>query len=166
MTTFENDLMESEQIVDKFASLPRWIKPFVSEGYNADFDVKIWDTLFEIKMDRRAHETGNVAIELACRGKLSWIVWTKSHYIVYYVMWEFWICDANELRQNLKWRVVFWGDGSASLLLLVKLEHFKSLFKLLDDKMIKQIWQSQARIGGWLITKSIERIASQYKIKY
>ena len=40
-------------------------------------------TLIEVKTDMQAHETGNVALEIWCRGHDSGILTTESDYIVY-----------------------------------------------------------------------------------
>ena len=67
-------------------------KSFVqSTGNFKEYDLKLIEedgtvTLVEVKCDRLAINTGNIAIEYMCNNKPSGISTTKSNYYVYYVI--------------------------------------------------------------------------------
>ena len=84
---------------------------------------------FEVKWDRQAHLTGNVAIELKC------VRHTKADVFVYKIEDEllgvttYDICRLLNSRQG---RMVYGGDRNASYMKLVPLESFRKLSVLIN----------------------------------
>ena len=91
---------------------------------------------FEVKLDRRAIETGNIALELAYRNKPSGINATEAHWLTYLIAKDGEIVggytfNVELLKKNIKkhkFSTVYGGDSNASLLLLVPI---KDIWKLL-----------------------------------
>ena len=99
-----------------------------------DYDFKHIDSghFYEVKRDRLAPETGNIAVELAFKGNPSGVTHTKADWMVYIIGESFYrISPKALLALTTDVRKVMGGDGWKSQLALVKLEDFKNEAELL-----------------------------------
>jgi hypothetical protein len=133
---FRKDLKESEEdmrvitqfLISKGASN---IEENHDKNYDLSFSMNNENYTVEIKHDHMYRDTGNVAIELISRGKLSGISSSKATMWCYILGTEIYFCNTEKLRtfinrKNLK--VVTGGDNKTSTLVLVPLKDFKSVF--------------------------------------
>jgi hypothetical protein len=89
---------------------------------------------FEIKSDYMAHTTGNIAIEIQCRGKDSGITTTESDHWVYKVIEPnlVIIFETAKLRKfvedNMKiYRVIMGGDDNSSKMMLIPIREILNM---------------------------------------
>lgn len=78
----------------------------------------------EVKADKRAHETGNVAVEFECYGKPSGISVSKASHYAFVCKHIQLIIETERLKELLtskKFYQVFGGDNNASHMYLVPL---------------------------------------------
>ena len=144
---FKKDLIEGnrgEQIACKELEAKGYT--FVSYNNDNKYDIKMKykdkEVTFEVKTDIYKRngvlfDTGNMAIEYKCRGKLSGISVTKADYFVYLqvVTNEMWICKVSDLKEYLKsnkdeYRLTTESgdDGSKTHLCLIKRNIVKKKF--------------------------------------
>lgn len=100
-----------------------------SVGYFPDWDVKITknniDSFFEVKADRMAHHTGNIAIEIECSNKPSGLSTTKADFYAIFITGgkndKLYIIHVETLRQKIKGcRLVYGGDGKRAKMALLR----------------------------------------------
>jgi hypothetical protein len=85
---------------------------------------------FEVKYDRMAQVTGNVALEVSFNWNASWVCASKAHYIVYYVKEWFRYAVPSEVRDKvIEYERIFWWDHKASELVLLRRQDFITIFK-------------------------------------
>jgi tRNA U54 and U55 pseudouridine synthase Pus10 len=104
------------------------------------YDIKIIkndiETLVEVKSEKLASRTGNIAIEYFCRGKPSGIATTQAHYYYCYVIYsdryrlfEIPVVDLKKMIKNkLYVRECIGGDDMASKMFLFSIksiEHYE-----------------------------------------
>lgn len=100
-----------------------------------DLEIKLNDksTFYEVKADRMAYKTGNIAIEYECFDKPSGIETTKADYYTYFVLnnndYDLYIIPVrkikSKIRKELYKRIVKGGDYQKSKLYLFDLNKFK-----------------------------------------
>jgi len=139
MGNFKEDLLEWKQIEEKFgaklAESNPWCTVNFTEWYNKDYDIELikqdWTRItFEIKYDRMADKTGNVAIETSYAWQPSWFVTSKANYLVYYVKWWFRYAKTTEIYPKvIEYEKVFWWDWNKSELILIRRQDFISIFE-------------------------------------
>lgn len=104
------------------------------EGENLLLSVFDGSKKVEVKTDRMAHKTGNIAVEYECRGKPSGISTTEADY------WAFIIYSGNYIvitkTEMLKkiaryWfthgKVVAGGDDNASMMVLIPIKELNNI---------------------------------------
>lgn len=130
----EQEVMELlKQKVDGISNLQQWS----GKAYDISANFKNRKITFEVKHDLMATQTGNVAVEYACRGKDSGLTTTLADYWIYKIGVEFFVFRASVLRKKLfkekaYFRLVTGGDkGSNTKMFLVKLVVFKQWGKKL-----------------------------------
>ncbi len=145
---FQRDLEQSENMVKEVA---QYLKAYfqessgyiISEGYNPYFDIfcfiKGKSATFEVKDDRMASKTGNVAIEYESRGFPSGIANTKADYWVFRIDNKFYLIATEALIMHVLdgeyYQDRTGGDpGSFTKMKLVKKNEFISWCILMKDK--------------------------------
>lgn len=86
---------------------------------------------FEVKRDRMAPTTGNVALEIAYKGEPSGILGTKADYWVTVINKEIWIGSVPILKEWIFEEdapAVYGGDNMNSRIVLMNKETFKNMF--------------------------------------
>lgn len=104
------------------------------KDYDIAFKKDCWNIrTIEVKYDRMAGDTGNVAFEYEYYWKPSWIFTTKANIVIYYVNNDFYWATTDHIKWflELHWRKVVWWDNQASSLYLLNIEEFETLFTLL-----------------------------------
>ena len=110
-----------------------------SQGYDKDKDLEISGNI-EVKYDRQAVKTGNVALEVRCRGSLSGLSTSKSKAWVICTDEGCWICPLRTLKMWAKeyatkvndWdSLVKGGDDGLSERALVDYNLIKQFIKIL-----------------------------------
>lgn len=99
-------------------------KSEIMEGYFPDYDVIITkdnkETTYEVKSDRLAYKTGNMAIEFKHNNKPSGISITKAEYYAYFIvkpynLFELYIIPVQVLKDKIKAseykRITFTGSN-------------------------------------------------------
>ena len=85
-------------------------------------------TKYEVKSDRLAYSTGNLAIEFMCNGVDSGVNATEADYYLYYVIkpdgYDLYKIPVEVLKKNLNGRIVNGGDGYRSRMSLVNIVNF------------------------------------------
>lgn len=141
---FEDDLKFGEEAEDRlieklYLLLPRtWL---IEKKNDKKFDLKIMDgiivkALVELKNDFMAEDTGNAAIEIECRGKLSGINVTKAAWWCHLIKETPYFIRTNELKEFAyrRGRLVNGGDqGSNTKMLLLNTESLIEKCKSIED---------------------------------
>ena len=131
---FQKDLQENKRFETDFVSSIMYdgflFQPAALTTTNDDarFDVKVqWNidefTYFEVKNDKLAHKTGNIAVEFESWGKYSGIATTKANYWVQKVEGYFLVFEVKKLQEFIKAtnpRRVWGGDSNKSKMFLLK----------------------------------------------
>lgn len=91
---------------------------------------------YEVKTDRKAHETGNIAFELATNGNIGCLAKTEADYVMYYIEGngKLYCFNARQMRQYLerhRFKLYRMGDNAEGYLLNINM--------LLRDKQIRRI---------------------------
>lgn len=91
---------------------------------------------YEVKTDRMAHETGNIAFEVKTSGNIGCLVKTEADFVMYYIEGngKLYCFNAEQMRQYLKrnrFKLYHMGDNAEGYLLSIKM--------LLRDKQIRRI---------------------------
>ncbi len=91
---------------------------------------------YEVKTDRKAHETGNIAFELATNGNIGCLAKTEADYVMYYIErnGKLYCFNARQMRQYLerhRFKLYRMGDNAEGYLLNIN--------QLLRDRQLKRI---------------------------
>lgn len=132
---FEEDLKEAEGIerrVAKALGSQGFPNAEKVNGYNKGYDIRCGNTLFEVKYDKKAQETGNFFFEYECNGVPSGISSTEADFyiIVYGNVAQ--MVTTIELREFLRmmwhtyppYRKENCGDGGRVKGVIIPLEFF------------------------------------------
>lgn len=132
------DLKDWKTAEDGFLELlqkrNKWCTVSKTTWKNTDYDIELikkdWTRItFEVKYDRLATKTGNVAFEIEYKWNPSGILTTKADYIVYLVDWIYYYTEANTLYDKIiEYEIVKWWDWYNSKLILITLQEFAKLF--------------------------------------
>jgi hypothetical protein len=132
--SFRADLELGEEYQRRFTYLIEWDECKIAQGNFKDWDIAIKhkgeDIFFEVKCDRRALTSGNLAIEFMCNGVPSGVSATKADYWIHFVKGEptYYMIPIEELRlmiQNKRYdRIVRGGDGYRSEMYLFQRSEF------------------------------------------
>lgn len=129
---FQDDLKEALEVEKKIANAVNfWARSAFNDTAEYDLEINI---KVEVKLDKQATETGNVAIEVGSSGKRAGLSATEANYWIYSIADEFYVCETQILKDYLrdKWsslQRVKGGDNNNAHLVLLPLEEFKNLFK-------------------------------------
>ena len=118
-------------------------KDIQEDGFNKNYDLTITKdditTKYEVKSDRRAINTMNIAIEFECRNKASGIMTTEADYYAYFIiksseLFDLYLIPVEDLREMINEkkykRLVKGGDSYLSKMYLISLNDLqKYLFK-------------------------------------
>lgn len=108
------------------------------KGYDLRLDLRdmkdhpYFERRYEVKHDRGALRTGNVVVELTCRGKPSGIVASTSDYWVFVVGQTAHFIEVAVLRFEVfcsPYARIQGGDGNASVIILLPMTRLKELAK-------------------------------------
>ena len=123
MSNFREDLHFGEKYQRRLLELLDWEQSEMSQGRFKGYDCWVIDkttgqkVFFEVKADRMAQRTGNVAIEFQCAEKPSGITATEADYWAYFIHGtkEWYKIPTAEIRQRIAdgayTREVKGGDG-------------------------------------------------------
>ena len=134
-SSFESDLEYGKEAELRFeALLVKRDRPlfFVRSDSDKSFDLIMvkegGPTVFEIKRDRMAEKTGNIAIELLYKNRNSGVMTTISNYTVYMIGETFYQITPDDLiravHSDKSGRFVYGGDNNDSLMWLMGINHF------------------------------------------
>lgn len=137
--SFQSDLEFGEQKQkDVIAVLETFFLVKESVGYDKEKDLEVWGKI-EVKYDRKAHQTGNIALEVRCNGKISGLSTTKSQAWVICTDDGCWLCPLKDLRALAKtygthqecWdNLIRGGDNNQSEIALVPYTEIKKFIKI------------------------------------
>ena len=109
----------------------------IKEGYFPYYDVEITKdnikTKYEVKADRCAYKTANIAIEFKCNGLPSGISKTQADYYAYYIikpynLFELYIIPTQIIKDKINSleykRTIFGGDNKSSEMYIFGLNLF------------------------------------------
>lgn len=113
------------------------------DGFNKNYDLTITKddklTKYEVKSDRRAFKTLNLAIEFECRNKPSGISCSEADIYAYFIikpndLFDLYLIPVEDLKKMINEkkykRIVSGGDNYSSKMYLMNLNDFKQyLFK-------------------------------------
>jgi len=129
MDKFQKDLATGHEYEKRSLLYLDYDEYEFKEGYFKEYDLIITKngkkTTIEVKSDKQASLTGNLAIEYKCSGKPSGITSTTADYWIYFIVYEdkeeCYKIPTEELRKIVKTqgRKVSGGDGNRSRLYLV-----------------------------------------------
>lgn len=135
MGNFVNDLKEGKEVEYEFAMLIR-ARGFESIifpvglykyfDFTGVIDGKTY--AFEVKNDKKAKETGNIAIEYMCNDKGSGITTTYADYWCVKIDERYFIARTNNIKKAINevkyFKTVSGGNGNRSKMYLFKVEYF------------------------------------------
>jgi len=140
---FKKDLAKGETGEDEIIAYMQGLGfQFINRNNDNRYDITMGyggnSYTYEIKTDIYPRDTGNLAIEVECRGKESGLSITQADFFVYYFphLGEIWNIRTEHLRNIIKQNteikfVEGAGDpGSNTKLYLIKKNHFKNHFKV------------------------------------
>ena len=131
---FEKDLAQGKKYEVESLNHLDYDTYEMKEGYFKEYDLTIFKdgtpTKIEVKSDRQASSTGNMAIEYECKNKPSGLSATKADYWIYFVVHkdkdECYKIPTDELRELVKdCRKVRGGDNYMSRMYLLKMDNCK-----------------------------------------
>jgi len=143
MSNFKNDLKQGKVVEREVQLLLKTRKPDATVTLNPatdlagmrEYDVKFVrnniTTLVEVKHDKMATKTGNVAVEIRC------VKHSKADSFIYKIGNAFLAITIEALKKLINsnsGRYVHGGDRNASYMKLVPLEEFKKHSKQLNDE--------------------------------
>ena len=115
--TFTEDLAREKHFEQLIADKVWWV--LTEERW---YDVT-WLIPIEVKHDYMYNKTGNVAVEILCNGKPSWI--SIGSWFIFYILWDdiFW-STKTMLRKHIRnnyadYRRVLWWDGNRADMILI-----------------------------------------------
>jgi len=133
--TFRADLVLGEEYQRRFTFLYEWDTCEIAKGCFKDWDVKLTHegtTIYvEVKCDRKAHSTGNLAIEFECSGKPSGVAATKADYWVQFVRGTpfYYMIPIEDLKKAIEEekyvRIAKGGDGWRAKMYLIPMTEFQ-----------------------------------------
>lgn len=138
MNKFINDLEFGQEYEKKLISIMCMTDYTISDGLFKDFDIvdnSNKETFYEVKADRMAYKTNNIAIEFQCNNKPSGIETSKANYWAIFIIKEnnkndLYIISRKRLlkfiRKDLYHNIVRGGDNKKSLMYLFDLDLFKN----------------------------------------
>ena len=124
-------------MIDRYSNIEK--VEFAPDTQFKDWDVKItvgWiDRTYEIKRDFKSQETWNIALEIKCNWKPSWIFASKADFIIYCL-------NENEFYWQNRWELLYriadinkyktmWWDGERAEMYIIA----KELLPLLFNKL-------------------------------
>lgn len=140
---FLQDLAFGEQYQHKLLELIAFDTCEIAKGNFKPWDVKIIyendTTTFEVKVDRKAKNSGNIAIEYECNGKPSGISTTEADFWAYFIYGtnEYFLIPTEDIRNailNKKyWRTAKGGDGYRANLYLFPFPVFEDFRELYEN---------------------------------
>lgn len=103
--------------------------PVGCKGWDVELTYQGVPVKYEVKCDRMACRTGNVAIEIACSGKPSGISSTEANFYAYFIVFPtmsptLYLIPTDALKELIvdkKYRRVKGGDGFRSEMVLIPL---------------------------------------------
>ena len=151
--TFKEDLVFGEKYQTIFLNMIEWERSEIAKGCFKAWDIKIWNDktkeddfiTFEVKADRKASRTGNLAIEFECNGKDSGITSTESDYWVHFVVGSpfYYFIPIDILRRKIEnkeyTRIVNGGDCYRSRMYLFEMLTFNDYKELISPKYMPLI---------------------------
>lgn len=124
-TKFQEDLKFGNAYEIKALDYLKFDKYEIKQGYYKQYDIILDDTTkVEVKAEKLAGITGNIAIEYSCSGRPSGILTTEAdlwvHFIVYDAYADCYVIPIQDLRNIVKnCRMVNGGDGMRAKMYLV-----------------------------------------------
>ena len=124
-TKFQEDLKRGQLYEIKALQYLKYNTYEIKKGYYSACDLILDNTTkVEVKSERLAGITGNIAVEYSCNGRPSGILSTEAdlwgHFIVYDAYEEFYLIPIQDLRNIVRnCRSVRGGDGGRSQMYLV-----------------------------------------------
>ena len=128
MSKFQNQLSQGQKYEKKCLDYLEYDSVKHMKGYFKEYDLIITkgeeEIKIEVKSDRQASRTGNLAIEYECNKKGSGITTTEADYWIYFIVHpdrdEVYKIPLDDLRELVKdCRKVSGGDGLRSRLYLL-----------------------------------------------
>ena len=106
--------------------------PACCKGWDVELTCDGYSVKYEVKSDRMACRTGNVAIEISCSGRPSGISSTEANYYAYFIVYPtmsptLYLIPTDALKELIidnKYRRVMGGDGGRSEMVLVPIADF------------------------------------------
>lgn len=95
---------------------------------------------YEVKTDRQAHKTGNIAFEKTTSGNIGCLEKSHADYILYYlsetqIMYGFWLSAIRKYIRTIKPRIIEMGDAATGYLLkITELEQKKLITRIYITK--------------------------------
>lgn len=128
-----NDLVFGNQWEKNLLNYVEYDKVEYSPKYCKGWDVELTHegvaVKYEVKADRLAHRTGNLAIEFACNKKPSGITTSESDYYAYFIIREqleplLYLIPTSDLKEMMSdpkdgWKVIRGGGGWRSEMILI-----------------------------------------------
>ena len=128
MGSFIRDLRFSQEIEKKIADAIKTKCSDVELTNTKEQDI-IANFKIEVKRERSAQKTGNVAIEVEYKGKPSGPYASEADIWIWEIDGAYWMAHIDVLRRFIEekdayYQVKYGGDGKASKLLIVPMIHF------------------------------------------
>ena len=130
---FHKDLKQGQKYETKCLEYLDYDSVIHKKGYFKEYDLTIFKNghpiKIEVKSDRQASKTGNLAIEYECNNNPSGITSTKADYWVYFVVYpdreECYKIPIDDLKNIIKdCRKVSGGDGYKSRMYLLNKNNY------------------------------------------
>lgn len=145
-STFKKDLTFGQTYEHKAADYLKYKTIKYAKGYCKGYDLILnGKTKIEVKSDRMAHKTGNLAIEYYCNNRKSGILSTESVKWVYFIVYpthdDCYIITTKALLKLCEkyGKGIAGGDGGRSALKLLNKKYMKKYLKQPLDKTPKTI---------------------------
>jgi hypothetical protein len=146
--TFRADLELGEEWQRRFLYLVQWDTCEIAKGNFKDWDIKLThegtDIYIEVKYDRRAETTRNLAIEFECSGQPSGVSATKADYWVHFVKNSpfYYMIPIEDLRKAIEekkyTRTVKGGDGWRANMYLSPMSIFDDFKETIPSAFIQE----------------------------
>lgn len=125
---FVADLRFSQEIEKKIANVLRTKVASVKETNTKEQDI-IAEIKIEVKRERSAQKTGNIAIEVGYKGNPSGPYTSEADVWIWEIDGAYWMAHIDDLKRFIEekdayYQVKYGGDGKASKLLIVPMIHF------------------------------------------
>jgi hypothetical protein len=146
--TFFQDLQLGEIYQKRFLYLYQYDTCEIAKGCFKDWDIKMTyegTTIYvEVKYDRRAETSGNLAIEFECSGKPSGVATTKADYWCHFVKGSpfYYMIPIEDLKKAIEekkyTRTVRGGDGWRANMYLFPMTVFNDFRESLPPEFLQQ----------------------------